>query len=448
MLRKLLGSLFFRLALLVVTVVITTQLFTIWLANNERHKLLERQLYIQVLDTLSFLEDSMTGMVEEERQAFLDNYNRPGLPSLLPFNADRGQQFSEDLPKIGAMLAQRLSHDLNEPVQAHYARRADHSELWVHVHVLDQPYWLVIPFGRYRDRMVSPMLQASLLAALFATLLASLLAWRITRPISQVVQASRQLASGSMPQAIPETGPREMQLLAHNFNGMAQALDNAARERRLMLAGLSHDLRTPLTRLKLTLEMQEASTDQHDMLSDIDELSRIVRQFIDFARAEETSRLEPVALADLAASVVARFRRENMDARLDIRDEIELKADALALERLLSNLLENARRYGRPPVVIRLEKAAGDAMLSVIDHGDGIPAALRETALAPFERLAEHRGTDGGSGLGLAIVSRVAKQHGGALELTDEDGAFKVAIRLPLGETLSESAASSTNQPG
>ncbi|WP_233492875.1 ATP-binding protein [Chromobacterium sp. ATCC 53434] len=431
MLRKLLGSLFFRLALLVVTVVITTQFFSFWMASNERHKLLERQLYIQVLDTLSYLEDSMTGMSNEERQAFLDNYNRPGLPSLLPFNADQGQTFADDLPKIGSMLAQRLSHDLNEPIQAHYARREDHSELWVHVHVLDQPYWLVIPFGRYRDRWINPLLQASLLAALFATLLASLVAWRITRPISRVVQASRELAGGSMPQTIPETGPREVQLLAHNFNSMALALDNAARERRLMLAGLSHDLRTPLTRLKLTLEMQEASTDQHDMLSDIDELSRIVRQFIDFARAEETSRLEPVALADLAGSVVARFRREDMDVRLDIRSEVELQADALALERLLSNLLENARRYGRPPVIVRVERLESEIALSVIDHGAGIPAALRESALAPFERLAEHRGTDGGSGLGLAIVARIVKQHDGKLELADEDGGFKVAIHLP-----------------
>ncbi|RBJ70030.1 two-component sensor histidine kinase, partial [Pseudomonas sp. MWU12-2534b] len=162
------------------------------------------------LDTLSFLEDSMTGMSNEEKQAFLDNYNRPGLPSLLPFNADHGQSFAKELPKIGAMLAQRLSHDLNEPIQAHYAGREDHSELWVHVHVLDQPYWLVMPFGRYRERWINTMLQASLLAALFATVLAALFAWRITRPISRVVMASRELAGGSMPQAIPETGPREV----------------------------------------------------------------------------------------------------------------------------------------------------------------------------------------------------------------------------------------------
>lgn len=309
----------------------------------------------------------------------------------------------------------------------------DHSELWVHVHVLDQAYWLVIPFGRYSDRLVNPIIQAALLASLVATLFASLMAWRITRPISQVVSASRQLAKGTMPPAVPESGPHELQMLVHNFNGMALALDTAARERQLMLAGLSHDLRTPLTRLKLTLEMQEPSHDQSDMLSDIDELSQIVRQFIDFARAEETTRLEPVALADLAARVVSRFSREGMVIRLHRLSEPELRADALALERLLSNLLENARRYGAPPVEVEVAEQDGFALLSVIDHGHGIPAALRETALAPFERLAEHRGTDGGSGLGLAIVSRVVKQHHGELLLCDNPGGgFRIQAKLPL----------------
>ena len=172
------------------------------------------------------------------------------------------------------------------------------------------------------------------------------------------------------------------------------------------------------------------------MLADIDELSRIVRQFIDFARAEESARLEPVALAELADSVVARLARSGLDVSLVRHAEPELQADALALERLLSNLLENARRYGKPPVRVEIDQRNGMAELSVIDHGAGIPAALRESALAPFERLAEHRGTDGGSGLGLAIVSRVVKQHHGQLQFADEaDGGFRIRILLPLGQS-------------
>jgi signal transduction histidine kinase len=117
----------------------------------------------------------------------------------------------------------------------------------------------VIPFGRYSDRPIYSLMQAALLATVLAILLASLVAWRITRPISKVVDASRELARGNMPSPLQEDGPRELAALARGFNHMASALDSAARERRLMLAGLSHDLRTPLTRLKLMLELQDSS---------------------------------------------------------------------------------------------------------------------------------------------------------------------------------------------
>ena len=139
---------------------------------------------------------------------------------------------------------------------------------------------------------------------------------------------------------------------------MVTALDDTARERRLMLAGLSHDLRTPLTRLKLGVELQPDNTEREGMLDDIDQLSRIVQQFVDFARSEETLQREPVQLAELADSVVARFRREGIDIILQTQAEPELPADALALERLLTNLIDNARRYGAQPITVAVEPAA------------------------------------------------------------------------------------------
>ncbi|WP_242673588.1 ATP-binding protein [Aquitalea sp. USM4] len=433
MLRRLAGSLLFRLIVLVVVVVVTTQVVTVYIAAGERHKLMDKQLYAQVVDTLAFLEGSMDNMSPAQRTAFLASYNRPGLPRLLPQESAPRQQFDKELPRVADSLVSRLSKGLGDTVHGYMVHREDRNELWVNVHVLDTPYWLVIPFGRYSDRPIYSLIQAALLATVLAILLASVVAWRITRPISKVVMASRELAGGKLPSPLAEDGPRELIALARGFNHMASALDNAARERRLMLAGLSHDLRTPLTRLKLMLELQDSSPDTPDMLADIDELSRIVRQFIDFARAEESARLEPVALAELADSVVARFGRSGLDVHLDRLAEPELYVDALALERLLSNLLENARRYGKPPIRVEVASQDNMAMLSVIDHGAGIPAALRESALAPFERLAEHRGTDGGSGLGLAIVSRVVKQHHGQLRFVDEaDGGFRVCILLPL----------------
>ncbi|MBI3145462.1 MAG: HAMP domain-containing protein [Pseudogulbenkiania sp.] len=431
--RHLLGSLLFRLALLVVLVVLTSQSFTLWMSARQREHLLADQLYAQVVDTLADLEGALDNLTPLQRVDFLTAYNRPGFPRLLPGASRQEQRFRPSLPSLGQELQERLSFGMNEPVTVLWSQQGERQELWLDVQVIGQRYWLVMPVGRYIPASASSVLLGGLLFSLLAILAASLLAWRVTRPLTGLARAARQLESGYKPEPVPLSGPSEVRILAKRFNRMAVALDDAARERRLMLAGLSHDLRTPLTRLKLTVELQPDSQDKDDMLADIDELSRIVRQFVDFARSEETSRREPLALAELAASVVARFRREGMELLLQRGAEPEIEADALALERLLTNLIENARRYGRPPVVVGVDADPAAVTLTVSDQGSGIAPAQRENALAPFERLAEHRGTDGGSGLGLAIVARIVKQHGGTLHLEDgPTGGFRVRITLPL----------------
>jgi two-component system osmolarity sensor histidine kinase EnvZ len=432
-LGKLNGSLFLRLALLVILTVLATQVFTWCIFTAERREMLTKQVFAQVLDTLADLEGRLDPVPLYLRPAYLATYNRPGQTQLLPADADHGQHFSPELSPIEQTLAERLSTGLGEHITIKVQLMQERRQIWVSVHVLGAPYWLVVPMGRYRENFLSLMMLASLLAALSTVLVASAIAWRTSKPISLVVAASSELEMGRTPLPLAEdSGPREVRALAQGFNRMARALEISASERRLMLAGLSHDLRTPLTRLKLMVEMQEEGIDKPGMLSDIDELSSMVRQFIDFARSEEKPRNEPVALAELASSVVARFAREHVQIQLSIQDEPEIQADPLALERLLGNLLDNARRYGRGPIEVSVSSTPQHALLTVSDHGDGIPANLRQAALAPFERLSSHRGTDGGSGLGLAIVSRIVKQHGGILALDDTpSGGLSVKISLP-----------------
>jgi len=428
------GSLFLRLVLLVLLTVVATQLFTWWIVTTERHELIAKQFYTQVIDTLADLEGRLDSVAPQNREIYLEAYNRPGLSQLLPAQADRGLSFSTQLPSMEKRLSERLSSGLGEHITVKVRQLPDRRQMWIAVHLLGEPYWLVVPMGRFRDNVISSMTLAALLASLFAILIASTIAWRTTMPIRRVVSATRELELGRKPEALPEdSGPQEVRALARGFNRMARALEHSASERRLMLAGLSHDLRTPLTRLKLMVELQGDNADTPGMLSDIDELSGIVRQFIDFARSEEKPRNEPVALAELASSVVSRFTREHVNIQLSVLQEPEIQADPLALERLLGNLLDNARRYGGDPIEVLVAVENQHAILSVSDHGPGIPQELRQTALVPFERLAAHRGTDGGSGLGLSIVSRIVKQHSGSLALRDvEGGGLCVRIELPL----------------
>jgi two-component system osmolarity sensor histidine kinase EnvZ len=430
--QRLKGSLFLRLSLLVVLTIGATQVFTWWLVTTERRELIARNFYNQIVDTLADYEGRLDTVPPAQRDAYLSTLNRPWQAHLQPANSDAGLSFHEKPDAFESILAAQLSHAMGEKLVVKSRVLNDRRQLWISVRVLGAPYWLVVPMGRYRDRVVSSMMQAALLATLFAIVIASAIAWRTTLPISRVVRAARDLEQGRSPETLDETiGSREIRALSKSFNRMSHALQASASERRLMLAGLSHDLRTPLTRLKLMVELQGKTGDTDAMLSDIDEMSGIVRQFIDFARSEEKPRNEPVSLAELASSVVSRYTREQVPIHLTVHSEPEIMADPLALERMLGNLIDNARRYGAPPIEVAVH-ATDVVMLTVTDHGSGIAPDLREAALAPFERLAAHRGTDGGSGLGLAIVSRIVKQHNGTLHFEDgEHGGFCVRICLP-----------------
>jgi two-component system osmolarity sensor histidine kinase EnvZ len=423
------GTLFIRLAALVVMAVLASQVFTLWLGIKQKNTLLAGQLYAQVIDTLADYEGTLETLPPAQREHFLLANSHAGLPRLLPLSQAAAVQ--RRVPPMGRDLAQQLSDALGERIHVQF-NQGERQELWLRVPVLDGHYWLVMPLTRFLPPSLRPTLQAAGLVALLSLLAAFALAWRTTRPLSQLVSAARQLEAGRTPPPLVPSGPREVRLLIERFNGMEQALEKAASERRLMLAGLSHDLRTPLTRLKLAVEMLAPGADSEGMLSDIDELSHIVSQFIDFARSEEARPMQEVALGELVDTVLSRFARDGMPVAW-LRQDASLQGDALSLQRLLSNLLENARRYGQPPFAVSLQLQQGAVCLRVQDGGKGIAPELQQAALAPFERLAAHRGTDGGSGLGLAIVSRIVQQHSGHLQFEHPPaGGFAVCILLPV----------------
>lgn len=427
------GSLFSRLVLLVVIAVAASQIFTLWLVSSERRQLLSQQLYREVINTLADVEGALDGLPPESRTSFLAEYNRLGMMQLYPIKTSEQIQFLPKIDTTGELLRNQLSQALGEQVDARVRQNGERRELWLKVSIIGDKYWLIIPRGRFRPRGTTTLWMASGLASLVAMMVAFAIAWRVTRPLSKLAAAAESMQHGVTPAPLSPRGPKELAEFTQRFNSMVTALDDTARERRLMLAGLSHDLRTPLTRLKLGVELQPDNTEREGMLDDIDQLSRIVQQFVDFARSEETLQREPVQLAELADSVVARFRREEVDITLQIQAEPELLADALALERLLTNLIDNARRYGALPIKVVVNQQDKQASLTVYDRGHGIPSAQRAAVLAPFERLAPHRGADGGSGLGLAIVSRIIKQHDGQLIFLDpEDGGFGIRALLPI----------------
>jgi two-component system osmolarity sensor histidine kinase EnvZ len=201
-------------------------------------------------------------------------------------------------------------------------------------------------------------------------------------------------------------------------------------QRTEMLAGVSHDLRTPLTRMKLQLAMIEEGEDRDALVRDVAEMERMLAAYLDFVRNSQDADRELVDVSELAGELTVEFARLNQHFRTDLAPDLLVAASPIGLKRALSNLLSNGFRYAGH-VTLTGKRSDGMVELAVEDDGPGIPEADRARALQPFERLDPARAT-AGTGLGLAIVQDIVRQHGGRLTLGDSpQGGLRAAIRLP-----------------
>ncbi|MEK7437607.1 MAG: ATP-binding protein [Pseudomonadota bacterium] len=299
----------------------------------------------------------------------------------------------------------------------------------------EDEYWVMLP----RERMERPFpwqwLGWTALALFLSLVGAWLIVSRINRPLKALAAAAGDIGQGRTPAPLPESGPAEIQTLARSFNRMSQDLARLDADRALILAGVSHDLRTPLSRLRLSTEMS-ASEDKAGMIADIAEMDSIIGQFLDFARAESDEPAEPADLAALAREVLEREQRLGHSLQAALAPVPEWPLRRLGIKRLISNLVDNAFAYGGNEVSIATRSEGGKLVLEVSDRGPGIPPEDAERLKQPFTRLEAARSGKGGSGLGLAIVDRIARQHGGSLELLARAGGGLIArVSLPLQES-------------
>jgi two-component system osmolarity sensor histidine kinase EnvZ len=266
---------------------------------------------------------------------------------------------------------------------------------------------------------------------------AALLAGLINRPLKMLSLAASQLREGQFPtQALDETvTTREIREVNIGFNRMAERLAKVEQERRLMLAGISHDLRTPLARLRLETELSVPDTSaQEAMAADIAQLDDIIDKFLDYARPDHTD-LNPVLLAAVVSRCITPFKSHSrMKIEIDLPEDLQVQADAVELGRVLSNLLENARRYGQSISDgishVRIQAWAEDAavFLRLSDQGPGVPEPTLQHLTEPFFRGDEARTSANGSGLGLAIVERAVQRMGGTFAVANQSGGGLMAL--------------------
>ncbi|GAB1389571.1 MAG: hypothetical protein AMXMBFR78_13270 [Rubrivivax sp.] len=276
--------------------------------------------------------------------------------------------------------------------------------------------------------------------AALATLIGSVaVASLINRPLKQLSFAASRIRGGDLDSRLDEnTLTSEIREVNRGFNRMARELARVEEDRAVMLAGISHDLRTPLARLRLETEMSVADEEaKRNMAADIDQLDAIIDKFMDYARPGET-RLAPIALATLIEKEAASFR-DPSQIRIHVRvsPDLVVMGDETELARVFLNLFENARRYGRgtytgvAEVKVSCVRAGSWAIVTVRDQGAGVAPEKLHQLTTPFFRGDAARTAATGAGLGLAIVEKSLQRMGGSLELNNAPGGgLMVHVRL------------------
>lgn len=266
------------------------------------------------------------------------------------------------------------------------------------------------------------------------TILSALVVHHLTRPLATFSRAAQRLGTDVRAPSIPETGPAEVRQAIRAFNEMQKRIRRFVEDRTQMLAAISHDLGTPITRLRLRAEFIEDEDQQRKMLADLDDMEKMVFSSLSFVRDDAAH--EPRATVDLR-TLLQRVCDDMADAghaiALNIGDDaVALACRPAALRRALTNLIDNAIKYGRQ-ARITLENDQDGILIRIDDSGSGIPEEFLEDAFKPFQRLEASRNREtGGTGLGLTVARTIIRAHGGDITLTNRsEGGLRVDILLP-----------------
>ena len=328
--------------------------------------------------------------------------------------------------KIVELVENETRHFLGAQTQLASAVNGEPG-LWVSIDIEGDAYWLMIRHELLDPPFGTNWLWWALVAFLGSIIGATMLTNRTVTPLARLSQAAKRLGRGEDPGELPEEGhTAEIDALNRSFNRMVYELKQMAADREVLLAGVSHDLRTPLTRMRLEVELAGLPDDTREaMVSDLEQMEAIVNQFLVYAKPND----QPLERIDLGLCANDTLQDMRLEGKSDVRVQTSITgnlyvmADPMELTRAVQNLLVNADRYGRDPQTGKLEVSlqvlhqGKDAVLRVCDHGQGLPEAELERVTRPFERGDKARGGAKGSGLGLAIVKRVVERSGGSLKL-------------------------------
>lgn len=440
-------SLFWRTFALIALVVVASVLAWVQLFRTaERQPRAERFAW-EVASLVNLTRAGLLSASVDRRIELLEDLARDESVEVVPLEpTDRVDPWPD--ARLAGLLEPKL-RELLGPTARVAGRVNDDTALWVAFEIEGDPYWLKLDASRLSRYGNRDWLQWLGIALLLAVLGALAISRVVNRPLARLAGAIDRLSRGEPAAPLEENAPTEIADVHRRFNRLASDLAALEADRSEALAGISHDIRTPLTRLRMEIELSRLSqAEKASMDDEVARIDAIVRQFVEFARPAEAGSAQPVDVNETLAETVDGFigapDGQRLSIAVDAPPGLLWLGHRTVLTRILENLLENARRYGAPAnsdqvrVSLRARRDARGLEITIRDQGRGVPPDQLQRLIRPFSRLDSQRSRHGGAGLGLAIVARLARRYDGQVALSlPTDGGLQVVVNLP-DETLSD----------
>ncbi|TFH92938.1 two-component system sensor histidine kinase EnvZ [Vibrio ouci] len=333
------------------------------------------------------------------------------------------------------LMSEEMTHELGSPTDVRMMLGSDSYVLWMQIESLPDSL-LRIPLSELQEEDFTPLFRNSLIMALLIVAGGWLFIRLQNRPLIALEKAAKGVGRGEIPPPLPEKGPSEIRSVTRAFNQMSKGIQALEEDRALLMAGISHDLRTPLTRIRLATEMMspEDSYLAEGIISDTEECNEIISQFMDYLKPVNKDSFIPVDLNDIANDVASSEGGYEVQIETELHQPLkETIGSPIAIKRAVSNLVTNAIRYGNDWIKVSTGITADNKLVWVCieDNGPGIEQSQIGKLFEPFTRGDTARGSEG-TGLGLAIVKRIVSQHNGSVIVNNRSGGgLKVQISFP-----------------
>ena len=427
-------TLFAKTAVIISSAMLFLLLFTVAVSSYYISDTNDKASAEELASLMILTAQTYTTLPEGSRREFVQKLKQDS--QLILGHGDERLSRRANVPSYYLTVAKIISSKLRSPVSVAQQLGKDR-RYWVDFKMDGK--LVRIGIGKPKSMLPIPVVAIVIMLtiALLAIVTSLYLMKRVTSPLGKMALAAKTIGQGRKPEPLSETGPQELADTAKAFNQMSKDVHNLLENRTILLSGISHDIRTPLTRLALATEMLPKETDEElqDELRNVHrDIERIVNQYLSLTRSLDEGDSEHIVFADLLSDVIAELTFETDQEVITNGDEdTAITISAYALRAVVINVLSNALRYGaEQSVEVCWQKVDNSLEISILDRGPGIPDGQKEAVFQPFYRLEGSRNVStGGTGLGLAIVNQIARQYDWKIEVRDRiGGGTEVIVRV------------------